>query len=326
MRSLKLWMFLGIVFVFSACQQKPTQLHAEQPILAGVNSNITADKIKALKPVILDARSPFDFNLSHVPNAINVNWQDFAQLEPSHKGLLQVDLFALARRLSLWGISPESKVVVLGDGINGHGEEGRVAWTLQRLGIKEVYTLVHSSFRALNPKEDSVLVKNVPIWKPEGDDSLDISKDQFKSLITDSSSQGAVSGKARRMALGGGPSGLMEKSDYKLFKKNQSELQEKLIILDVRSPEEFKAGSLAQDKRVKAPVLNLEWKEFFSENGQPNQQVSRRLNGQGMNQENVILLISNHGLRSAAVAYALRNLGYNQAVSFSGGYEEWNLR
>ncbi|HWU42048.1 MAG TPA: rhodanese-like domain-containing protein, partial [Bdellovibrio sp.] len=67
-------LILALVSVlgFVACQQKPTKVTTKEPVLSG---NMTAEKVMAGHPVILDVRSPFDFNLAHVPGAINVRWE-----------------------------------------------------------------------------------------------------------------------------------------------------------------------------------------------------------------------------------------------------------
>ncbi|UOF01734.1 sulfurtransferase [Bdellovibrio reynosensis] len=276
--------FLLPLFLFLAigCQMKPTKVVNQEAIQS---ESITAENLKKENAVLLDARPAFEFNLLHVPGAINVRWEDLSQNNPKSRGLLQTDLFALARRLSLIGIDPNTKVVVLGKGTAGQGEEGRVAWTLKVLGVKNVYTLVHNSYREMNPTKEIPPVQNKPYWKPEVQEGL---MTELKSLQA-----------------------LAAKADLNT------------VILDVRSPEEFAQRNLSQEKKVKAKVVNLDWKKFFTSNGLPQKDVEKTLAALGISKDINIVVISNHGVRSGAVTYALGFLGYNKSSNFAGGYEQW---
>ncbi|KYG63557.1 ABC transporter ATP-binding protein [Bdellovibrio bacteriovorus] len=270
------------VVLFLGCQQQPTKVVSEEPVMG---ESVTAEKLIKGNPVILDARPPFEFNLVHVPGAINVRWEDFSSQNPKSRGLLQGDLFALARRLSLIGVDPDTKVLVLGKGPQGAGEEGRVAWTLKVLGVKEVYTVLHNSYREMNTTREVPPVQNKPYWKPVVQDELAVDFKTFKN-----------------QALNGGHG---------------------IVILDVRSSQEFALRSLAQMSEVKTPVLNIDWTSFFSEKGLPDKKIERLLSEKNIGKDTRILVISNHGVRSGAATYALQYLGFKKATNFAGGYEQW---
>lgn len=268
----------------TACQMKPTKVMVQEPLMG---ENVTAEQLMKGSPVILDARPAFEFNLAHVPGSINVRWEDFSQQNAKSRGLLQNDLFAIARRLSLVGVDPSTPVVVLGKGAQGSGEEGRVAWTLKVLGVKNVYTLIHTSYREMNtnPNREVPPVQNKPYWKPEVAENLTM--------------------------------------DVKAFKADVTQKDKPVIVLDVRSSQEYSLRNLSMDKSVKAPVVNLEWREFFDEKGLPSKKIERALYEKNIAKDSRILVVSNHGVRSGAVVYALNFLGYKKATNFSGGYEQW---
>ncbi|WP_413942855.1 sulfurtransferase [Bdellovibrio sp. HCB-162] len=272
----------SLLAVLVGCQQKPTKIVTQEPV---IGENITAERLMKDNPVILDARPSFEFNLAHVPGAINVRWEDFSQQNPKSRGLLQPDLFALARRLSLIGVDPQTKVLVLGKGPQGAGEEGRVAWTLKVLGVKEVYTVLHTSYREMNPTKEAPLVQNKPYWKP----------DVAETLTT----------------------------DFKDFKNLVSKVDNSVVVIDVRSAQEYALRNLSQIKDVKASVINVNWTEFFGEKGLPDKKIERALYEKNISKDTKILVISNHGVRSGAVTYALNFLGYKKASNFAGGYEQW---
>lgn len=281
--------FAFFVFIFVvSCQHKPTKVIGQDVVLGGGqlgDERLTAENIIKDKPLILDVRPAFEFNLSYVPGAVNVRWEDFSQSNPNSRGLLQSDLFALARRLSLIGLDPDTKVVVLGKGDQGTGEEGRVAWTLKVLGVVDVYTLLHTSYRQMNVTKDVPPPENKPYWKPQIQDGLTVSLKDFREQAG----------------------------------KENSEL----VILDVRSAAEFSLQNLSQNKHIKALVLNLDWSEFFDEKGLPDKKVEQKLDGLKISKNTKIFILSNHGVRSGAVTYALQFLGYKKVSNFAGGYEQY---
>lgn len=275
---------IAALVMLTACQVKPTKVTVEEPLMG---ENVTAERLMKQNPVILDARPAFEFNLAHVPGSINVRWEDFSQTNPRSRGLLQPDLFSLARRLSLVGVDPETPIVVLGKGAQGTGEEGRIAWTLKVLGVKNVYTLLHTSYREVNtnPNREVPAVKNKPYWKPEVAEGLTV--------------------------------------DLKTFKFDISQDLKPVVVLDVRSSQEFALRNLSMEKSVKAPVINIEWREFFGAKGLPEKKIERLLYEKNIVKDSRILVLSNHGVRSGAVVYALNYLGYKKATNYAGGYEQW---
>lgn len=273
-----------MVSLLMGCQQLPTKVTSQEPLMG---ENVTAETLMKENPVILDARPAFEFNLAHAPGAINVRWEDFSQQSARSRGLLQSDLFSLARRLSLVGVNPETPVVVLGKGSQGGGEEGRIAWTLKVLGVKSVYTLLHTSYREmnLNANRDVPPVQNKPYWKPVVAEELTV--------------------------------------DLKSFKAEVTQADKAVVVLDVRSAQEFALRNISGSKSVKASVVNMEWREFFGEKGLPVKTVERALYEKGISKDTKVLVISNHGVRSGAVVYALNYLGFKKVSNFAGGYEQW---
>lgn len=274
---------LALSFFVISCQMvpAPTKVVSQESVQGGDLKFL--EQFKKNNPVVLDVRSPFDFNLMHMPGAINVRWEDFSQSETHSRGLLQPDLFSIARRLSLIGIDMDSKVLVVGKGVRGQGEEGRVAWTLKVLGVKDVMTLNHDHFREANPREANPPVENKAYWKPNVDETLFIGAKDFRTLTSD----------------------------------------EKIVILDVRSLPEFQQENLTKNKKVKATVVNIDWKSFFQETGLAKQNLDSLLSAKNITKEQMILVMSNHGVRSAAATYALRGAGYRQVRNFAGGLEQW---
>lgn len=81
------------------------------------------------------------------------------------------------------GIAPDSKVLVLGRGIDGDGEEGRLAWTLRYLGVIKVGIANLEELRPQMQQADSAPPKEVPIWKPELNELLLETRSEFYERV-----------------------------------------------------------------------------------------------------------------------------------------------
>lgn len=270
------------LLVFSSCAQTPTKVFETEAPKNKFETNWAQDP----NLVVIDARPAFEFSLSHVPGSINLRWEDFSQKEEPFLGLLEKDLFFHARRLARMGINPKSKVLVLGRGPQGSGEEGRLAWTLQVLGIKNTRFTHVDNFIAPQ-REESAPRPSVAIWKPEADTSLWIEKEEFLKLV--------LSERAGERAP---------------------------IILDVRSEKEYlgKHHSYFSKKAPDISAMNVPWTEFITSKSETNVSIKDKLGAVGVTPDRDIVVIDDKGVRSAMVTLVLRELGFSKATNFAGGY------
>lgn len=302
------------LMILSACTHDPTKVYQTLPVqTTGSSANRTDDSAAAVKSsvvhsivpilisektVILDARPAFDFTVSHINGALPVRPEDFTQREKSFLGLLEKDLFFHTRRLARMGITPESSVVVVGRGTQGQGEEGRVAWTLKYLGVRDVRFASMSYFHRPLSSLEAPPPKSLPIWKPVTDKSLLIEKKDLSNLIT--------------------------------LKKKQNET---VVFLDVREkPADFQFENIKNNSKLlreckdqisNMKLINISWKKFFDERGlslMPTELLSLIPAASRANTK--VILISNQGVESGAVTMALRELGMQSAANYSGGFLE----
>lgn len=276
---------LILSFVFwVGCQQAPTKVYQSQPVTAkGGSSEIMITD----QTVIIDARPAFEYTVAHLNGSIHLRPEDFTQKETPFQGLLDPDHFALARRLARLGITPDTPVVVVGRGLEGKGEEGRMAWTLKFLGVKDVRFADIEYFSLPLSTAEAPPRAHAPIWKPVVDESLEVSKAEVQNVM-------------------------------KTVKRPN---EPRTVIIDVRPSEEY-LGKTAKAKTATIDIgaINIPWTEFFTPKGLVHETVRSKLESVGITTDREIIVIANQGVESAAVTLALRELGYKKAANFSGGY------
>lgn len=263
--------------VLSGCAGGPTKSYEQEPVFAK-DKTVLSENV-----VLIDARPAFQHSIAHPAGAIGMAWQDFSQKTPPFEGVLEKDLFFHARRLARMGITPDTPVIILGNGQQGQGEEGRLAWTLKVMGIKNIQIAHIDHFRFESSTAEAPPRKPQPIWKPEVLDSWEISRQEFDQLIL----QPRV-------------------------------LPDSPVLLDVRTVEEY-LGKKGPPLKIDYNAINVPWTEFITSQGEPNQAVVAKLAALGIDKNRQIILIDWQGVRSGLACFVLRDLGFS-ASNFSGGY------
>jgi thiosulfate/3-mercaptopyruvate sulfurtransferase len=268
----------------SGCQQVPTKAFEQVPTRVKT-PKISQSDLSSPGSVIFDVRSTLEFQTSKIPNSVQINSTDFYQNKEPFLGLIQADLYALARKLALFGVDPETEVIIVGKGLAGSGEEGQLAWALQYMGVKDVkidnvenYDRPVQDLGARPPQQK-------PIWKPVLQQDLEISVGEFK-------------------------------------KKLKAFATREVILIDVRSEAEYlrKADDIYAKEAPDLGAINIEWKKLIQSDSSLNEGIRGILKTLGVNRDQEIILISNKGVRSAFATYILREMGYSKARNFSGGY------
>lgn len=312
--------FISSLFLFIliiSCTQAPTKVYEAPSVNRGSPAPKLIAKTGVLSPieikpetVVLDTRAPFVFTLSHLPGSINMSWQEFTETNLKHKGLLVKDLFSKARRLARLGISPESHVVVIGDGKSGHGEEGRLAWTLKYLGVKNVEFVGKDYFdqaRWIGSHVVEAPRAAQPMWKPNLDSTLVVEISEIKKYIVKSKD-------------------LKPKDSSKVMEGEIGESNGKLsrpgpVIIDCRTAKDYFSGSgVSFSPQVR--VVNIQWSEFVDDTGRPDPSIKAKLSKIQITPDSRIIVLSDNGLESGAVVAALTELGFGLAGHMAGGYGE----
>ncbi len=297
---------LFLILSLASCASAPTKVYESVPLTRGKPLAPKVPPKKELviseQTVIIDSRPAFVYALSHLPKSINLSWQEFTETKPP-RGRLVKDLFAKTRRLARIGISPSTPVVIIGEGKVGKSEEGRLAWTLRYLGVKDVDFASKDYFDQAKwvstpANSEEAMPQSVAPWKPDLQKNLLVDKEEMKGLIVSKH-------KWEKMKRDENAAAKLTKPEVK--------------IIDVRPAKEY----LASDKvQFLSEILNIEWTEFFDDKERVNFEMLERLRQVKVTPQNRIVVLSQSGIESAAVTLALQNLGFVNAGNFAGGYEE----
>lgn len=286
--NLRFLLLLGLVAILSNCALKPTQVYESTKVQVASENKSNLDQVKVTDDtIIIDARPAFEYSLSRLSGSINLRPEEFNQKEKAFRGVLEKDLFFHARRLARMGISLETPVIVVGRGPRGQGEEGRVAWTLKYLGLKNVQFVAIDYFNLPLVTAESEPRKPQSIWRPVVAEDL-----------------------------------LVDRKD---FVKQVSQPRLDTVIIDARPVAEYLGKVKKSEISGNIPdigAINIPWSDFFDQKGLVDFSIRERLISVGIVPEKKIFVISNQGAESAAVTLALRQLGYAKAANYSGGYLE----
>lgn len=282
--------------LFVGCLQKPTKIkedtapQASTKALEGV-SKTQADEMAFIEAnpdqyIFIDARSTFDFELSHYPQAISIRYEDFSQKEEPFNGLLEKDLYFHARRLARMGIGPASKLIIVGKGQQGEGDEFRLAWILQYMGLKNIL-VAHVDQFVFKQNSFSVTVPApLPIWEPAFDESMIAEYKEVLNIVT---------------------------------------LRQKAVLIDARSESEYLGKVKSSQWSTHLPeieAINIPWTQFITGKNEFDISLKERIKTLGLGPDDRIVTISNRGVRSSVAALALRKMGFKNVGNFTGGYTQ----
>jgi thiosulfate/3-mercaptopyruvate sulfurtransferase len=277
-----------IIFLImsGACQQKPTRIHDVPP---EAWARLTEKTKKPLKlndeTVVLDARNDFEYGLAHWSASTHLQWTSLLADERNPSVLVTPQV--ASQRLALIGIEPQTPVLVIGQGIKGNAEEGRLAWTLLYFGVQDVQTVSVDGLDVYFTHQDTPPRRNASVWESRPRERMRLDRSAFiKAAFS-----------PRKTATGS------------------------VYIIDVRSQKEYFNRSAAQSDAPDVRALNIEWKEFFGSDGRPSKIIKDKLKKIGIQSEDEIIVISNHGNRSSAASYALMALGFTQVRNFIDGWD-----
>lgn len=310
--SIAKW-YLVLSFSLAGCALAPTRIYEGKPTFEAnqkTSSDATLDQSKDVKGVsssepeasvaksswrlevpenviLIDARPAFESSISSPPQAIKLWWEDFCQKTPPFEGRLEKDLYFHTRRIARMGISQDSEVWVMGRGLKGSFEEGRMAWILKRMGISKVRFLSSDRLKWSFSQEAPPPRAEVSSWKPPEETDLEISRTGALAMLK---------------------------------RKNTS-----AWVVDVRPANQYLKADVNLFRRHKLATItiNIPWTEFLNELGEIQNSVMSQLEAVGLGKTSPIFVIDEVGEQASGVVLVLKELGYTDVRLWQGGYREW---
>jgi thiosulfate/3-mercaptopyruvate sulfurtransferase len=240
---------------------------------------------------LVDAVDPASYQRAHIPSAVNVFYLDLAKLEERKKNGHPLSNAEAEKVFGEAGIDNNTQVIVY-DGGEGPSASG-VWFVLDFFGHKNVKVL-NGGFRKWL-KEGRPVTQEVPAVEKK----RFLAKEHTNKVVTRAS---------------------LEKS---LRAKD-------VVIVDTRSFNEF----IGKDVRPGASrgghipgAVHLEWTKFTDKVNtfKAAQDLEKALNQRGITKTTKVVTYCQTGIgRSTDMALAMRLIGYDNVVEYTGSWEEWS--
>ena len=237
---------------------------------------------------VLDARGDKRFRRGHLPRAAAIDWTRLRDGR-GRTGRLSDDNGKLAHELGERGVERGRPVLVYGDGRDGSGEEGRIAWMLAHLGVGEI----------------AILDGGIGAWREAG-----LPLERGRAAHAPRARFHPARDRAVRAELDDVRAGaplLDVRSDEEWH--------------GARPHFEPRGGRIPGAR-------HLEWRGILDGEGRllPRATIEAKLRARGLLPEDDLVIYCAGGVRSAFVWAALRSLGWRRVRMYDGSFFEWSMR
>lgn len=245
--------------------------------------------------VILDTRDPKMYAAGHIPGAISAPWQTFATVGTGKPGdanwgvLMAPD--KIAEAAGKLGIDT-SKPIVLYSDPSGWGEDGRVVWTLQSIGLDNA----------------KLLDGGYPAWVSAGEPT----------------EKTAVTVPATTVTVGADKLADINATTEQMKQAVESS---SAAIVDARSAKEYNgATDFGEARGGHVPgAINIPLSTLFNEDGtlKSNADLDKMFTDAGLKKDEPIIVYCTKGIRSAYMAEVMRMVGFEKAVNYDASFYSW---
>ncbi|MEG0806385.1 MAG: rhodanese-like domain-containing protein [Lachnospiraceae bacterium] len=310
---LVLILFVGFI-VATGCEQKQKAAEDKKPITEQpikqveevfpnddgkfhgeyiIEAQEAKDKIEKEHVLFVDARGWQQALLGTVKGAIATTWQELCTCQEGKAGDASwgkiPETADLANRLGERGMTKSKEIILLGDTLNGWGDDARLLWELRAAGYSNV-KIVNGGMQALKDAgADMQLLAASPSPALVTIDSIDVTH-----TITTEQLQASY-------------------SSYK--------------IIDVRTDEEFQGAVLyEEEKGGHLPgAIHMRYTDLFLENGtlKSNKEIIAICEANGLQKEDQIVTYCTGGIRSSYTQVVLEMCGYRNTYNYDQSYWRW---
>ena len=244
--------------------------------------------------VILDVRGKAAYAFGgHIPGAVHSTWHDYSDPNAVAKGLLNPNLSAIEQKIRALGISQDTDVVIYSNPFDKWGDEGRMFWMLEYLGLDKLRIL------------DGGWVK----WVAE--------KRRYE--------HGVNNPQAGTFKAAPRPDRIAMKDELKQIVKRP---HPEMMLLDARSLEEYVGKEIAGIPRPGhiPSAVNVPWNGFLNPDAtlKDTHAIKASLEERGLHEGQEVVCYCTGGVRSAWVYFVLRVVGYPRVRNYPGSWWEWS--
>ena len=244
--------------------------------------------------VIIDVRGQAAYAFGgHIPGAVHATWHEFSDPKAVAKGLLDPDMSMLERKIRALGVNHDSDIVIYSNPFDNWGDEGRMFWMLQYLGLANLKIL------------DGGWVKWVAEERPY--------------------EHGTVSPKPGDFHASSFPELIMVKDELKqLVKRSHPET----FIADARSLEEYAGKEVLGIPRPGhiPSAMSVPWNIFLKSDAtlKDFDEIKASLRERGLDETKEVVCYCTGGVRSAWLYFVLKVVGYQKVRNYPGSWWEWS--
>lgn len=257
-----------------------------------VDVSYAAGRVGAEDTLFVDGRGEKQTILGTIEGAVATVWQDWATQEgkqgDENWGCVQ-DADTLAETLGALGITKEKEIIVLGETLDGWGDDARLVWELLAAGYTDV-KMVDGGYRALKEYGAATQFfaskpKAAEVQIDEIDDSHIMTTEELQN----------------------------DYDDY--------------VIVDVRTQEEYDGAILygeVQGGHLPG-AIHIEYLDLFKEDGtlKSNKELIQMFEDAGLDEEDQIVTYCTGGIRSAYMQLVLEMCGFENSYNYDQSFWRW---
>jgi thiosulfate/3-mercaptopyruvate sulfurtransferase len=244
--------------------------------------------------VLIDVRGKAAYAFGgHIPGAVHTTWHDFSDPHAVAKGLLDPDLSRLEEKIRALGIDQDSDIVVYSNPFDNWGDEGRMFWMLEYLGLNKLKILDGGWVKWIKEKrryEHETFQVRPGNFKASPRQELIVFKDELKKLV----------------------------------KRPHPEI----ALVDARSLEEYVGKEMMGIPRAGhiPGAINVSWNAFLTPEGTVKEPEAIRegLEEKGLHDNQEVICYCTGGVRSAWLYFVLKLMGYPKIRNYPGSWWEWS--
>lgn len=233
------------------------------------------------KAVLVDAQNSSVYKDGHVEAAVNISRNDITTFGPFPNMLAPAE--KIEKVLGENGITNDSSVIVYDN--NNNMDAARLWWTMKVYGHEDI-KVVSGGLKAL-------------LKAGAGQSTVIPDVSAVKYQITE-----------RNQEM------LASKEDVKDEVNNP---QDDVVLLDVRTQEEYNAGTIPASVH-----LNYEYNNFDDGTFRPVRQIHTLYRDKGIKPEKKVIMYCKTSIRAAQTYLALYNAGYRDLKIYDGAWIEWS--